>query len=92
MNLYKEMQTSRRDFLKTASAASALLATRGGFYGKGYSNLNEAQKGQSAIIAGNVGPNPKYRVLWTWDYGVFWDDSLYWQGKGSTGENQRRSH
>lgn len=35
---------------------------------------------------------PKYRVLWTWDYGTFWDDSYFWRGRGCNGPNQRRSH
>jgi len=39
-----------------------------------------------------IGPNSKYRVLWTWDYCVFWDDTLFIRGSGATGENKRRSH
>ncbi|NLM78394.1 MAG: hypothetical protein GX173_09955 [Ruminococcaceae bacterium] len=31
-----------------------------------------------------------YRVLWTWDYCTFWDDSNFIRGFGATGENKRR--
>ncbi len=91
------MQTSRRDFVKTAGTASAILATGGGLLAATRQNPTMEIVGdrlfrESAIISGTLGQDPKYRILWTWDYGVFWDDTLYWQGKGSTGENQRRSH
>ena len=33
-----------------------------------------------------------YRVLWTWDYCVFWDDSYFVRGYGATGENNRRTY
>src|SRR5512137_2182895 len=36
-------------------------------------------------------PAPKYRTLWTWDYGTFWDDSYFWRGRGAFGPNQRRA-
>jgi len=97
------MQTSRRDFIKTAGTASALLAAGGGLFSTGCTRQNSSAKmygdmslkelvGESPMVLKDLGPNPKYSVLWTWDYGVFWDDSFYWQGRGSTGENQRRSH
>ncbi len=35
---------------------------------------------------------PKYRVLWTWDYCTFWDQSYFWRGKGACGANQRRAY
>ncbi len=91
------MQTSRKDFIKTAGTASAILATGGGLLAATRQNPTRGIVGdqlsqESAMISGKLGQDPKYRILWTWDYGVFWDDTLYWQGKGSTGENQRRSH
>ena len=89
------MQTSRRDFLKTAGATSALFAAGSGLFAAGCTRQNSnktVEIEESALISGKLGPNPKYRILWTWDYGVFWDDSFYWQGRGSTGENQRRTH
>ena len=84
--------------MKTAGSASAVLAAGGGFFTADGTcqNSNQTMAGdslqESVMGSGKFGPNPKYRVLWTWDYGVFWDDSFYWQGKGSTGENQRRAH
>jgi len=88
------MQTSRRDFIKNAGAASALFAAGGGLLAAGCTRQSSIKEriGEFSTISGTSGPNPKYRVLWTWDYGVFWDDSFYWQGRGSTGENQRRTH
>ena len=38
------------------------------------------------------GQKPIYKVLWTWDYCTFWDDSYYIRGRGAFGENKRRSH
>jgi len=78
------MQASRRDFIKTAGTASAFLAAGGGF------SAADSNRQNSTDISGNFCPNPKYRILWTWDYCVFWDDSFYWQGRGSAGENRRR--
>ncbi len=91
------MQTSRRDFLRTAGTASAILAAGGGLLAATRQNSPSEMAGnrlfqKSAMISGEPGQNPKYKILWTWDYGVLWDETLYWQGKGSTGENQRRSH
>ena len=89
------MQTSRRNFLKTAGTLSALMAGGELFAADGmrYHSTGQHQLFQdAAMLSENLGQPPKYRVLWTWDYGVFWDDSFYWQGRGSTGENQRRSH
>jgi len=34
---------------------------------------------------------PKYRVLWTWDFGTIWNDNWFWQGRGCCGPNQRRT-
>ncbi len=91
------MQTSRRFFIKTASTASALFAAGSGLLAETRQNSTNKIAGnqlpqKSAMISGKLGPNPKYKILLTWDYGVLWDDTLYWQGKGSTGENQRRSY
>jgi len=86
--------TSRRDFIKTVGAASALLSAGGGLLAAGCTRQNSSKKFllEGTTISGKLGTNPKYKIFWTWDYGVFWDDSFYWQGRGSTGENQRRSH
>lgn len=89
------MQISRRNFIKTTGAASALFAVGNGLLPTSCTRQgktgNQLFK-EDVILSGNLGQNPKYRILWTWDYGVFWDDSFYWQGRGSTGENQRRTH
>ena len=37
-------------------------------------------------------PKPAYRILWTWDYCVLWDDSCHVRGNGATGENRRRAY
>ena len=39
-----------------------------------------------------IGEKSSYRVLWTWDYCVFWDDTYYVRGHGATGENLRRAY
>jgi len=39
-----------------------------------------------------IGIDPKYKVLWTWDYCVLWDDSYFVRGNGATGENRRRAY
>jgi len=97
------MQTSRRDFIKTAGTASALLAAGGGLLaadprqnltGKMTAGDHSLQEiiGESTMISGKFGTPPKYKVLWTWDCCVFWDDSYTWRGRGASGDNLRRSH
>lgn len=89
------MQISRRDFIKTTGAASALFAVGNGLFTTSCTRQRKTGNQlftENAILSGNLGQEPKYRILWTWDYCVFWDDSFYWQGRGSTGENQRRTH
>lgn len=39
-----------------------------------------------------IGEKPKYRILWTWDYCTFWDDTKFVRGSWSTGVSQRRTH
>ncbi|MCL2815138.1 MAG: hypothetical protein FWD23_11115, partial [Oscillospiraceae bacterium] len=39
-----------------------------------------------------IGQIPKYRILWTWDYCTFWDDSRYVRGIGAGAFNHRRAH
>jgi hypothetical protein len=39
-----------------------------------------------------TGQKPEYRILWTWDYCTFWDDTRYVRGTFATGVNQRRTH
>lgn len=34
---------------------------------------------------------PKYRTLWTWDFGTCWDQSFFVRERGSSGKNGRRA-
>lgn len=34
---------------------------------------------------------PEYRVMWTWDFGTCWDQSLFVRERGSSGKNGRRA-
>jgi len=38
-----------------------------------------------------VYPILKYRVLWTWDYCMGWDHTVFARGRGAFGPNQRRA-